>query len=148
MAVLRVRRDDLNRFEMASEDPGAEATGLEDGEARLRVERFALTANNITYGVTGDALGYWKLFPDEDGWGRIPAWGYATVAASRAEGVSEGARFWGLVPMGTEVTMRPAPNPIGFADSAEHRASLSPVYNQYMAVEGDGDDYELILRPL
>ena len=38
----------------------------------LAVDRFALTANNITYALTGDMLGYWTFFPADDGWGRIP----------------------------------------------------------------------------
>ena len=31
---------------------------LADGEAMIRVDRFGLTANNITYGVAGDMIGY------------------------------------------------------------------------------------------
>ena len=46
--------------------------------------------------------------------------------------------MFGLVPMGSHVTVRPAPHPFGFADSAPHRADLSPVYNQYVSVEGEG----------
>ncbi|NRA84799.1 MAG: DUF2855 family protein [Gammaproteobacteria bacterium] len=29
----------------------------------FEVDKFALTANNITYGMTGDTLGYWLFFP-------------------------------------------------------------------------------------
>jgi hypothetical protein len=28
------------------------------GERNVRVERFALTANNVTYGLFGDTMGY------------------------------------------------------------------------------------------
>ena len=31
---------------------------LEKGQAIVRVDQFAITANNITYGVTGDMIGY------------------------------------------------------------------------------------------
>jgi hypothetical protein len=39
---------------------------LADGEVRFRIERFALTANNITYGAFGDAMRYWDFFPTGD----------------------------------------------------------------------------------
>ena len=29
----------------------------------LAIDRFALTANNITYCVSGDMLGYWRFLP-------------------------------------------------------------------------------------
>ena len=33
-------------------------------------------------------------------------------------------------------------------DETPHRAALSRVYNQYLEVEGPGDETELVLRPL
>jgi hypothetical protein len=48
----------------------------------LRAARFGLTANNITYGLLDEGLGYWTFFPAQDGWGRIPVWGFAEVVAS------------------------------------------------------------------
>src|SRR3954452_594432 len=145
MPELRVRRDSLADTELVD---GEAVRELEDGEALLSVERFALSANNITYGVFGDALGYWKLFPAQDGWGRIPAWGYARVEASRAPAAPEGARVLGLVPMGPRFVARPMPSPMGFADTSPHRAELSPVYNAYQLVDGEGDDAALVMRPL
>ena len=82
---------------------------LEPGEALLRVDTFALTANNVTYAVLGDFLQYWKFFPgSEEGWGRVPVWGFADVVASRAEGVEDGARLWGYLPMATHLVVQPA----------------------------------------
>jgi len=49
------------------------ASALGEGEAQLLVERFALSANNITYAIKGEELGYWRLFPAPPGWGVIPA---------------------------------------------------------------------------
>jgi Protein of unknown function (DUF2855) len=146
MPELRVRRDDLAACELADGEPPRD--DVADGEAQLRVERFALTTNNITYGVLGDQLGYWRRFPAPDGWGRIPAWGYATVTASRSPGVATGARVFGFVPMASYVTMRPIPHPLGFVESAPHRADLRRIYNQYLAVDGDGEDAALVWRPL
>jgi hypothetical protein len=50
--------------------------------------------------------------------------------------------------MGRYLTVRPAPHPVGFADAAEHRVGLSPMYNQYLLVEDEGDEAALIMRPL
>ena len=64
---------------------------LVDGEVRVAVEHFALTSNNITYGVFGDGMRYWDFFPalqDPENqdvailWGRIPVWGFAEVIDS------------------------------------------------------------------
>ncbi len=54
-----VRRDDLSQC-------GVEDSGdpeLEPGQVLLEIDAFALTANNVTYGVFGDALSYWNFFP-------------------------------------------------------------------------------------
>jgi Protein of unknown function (DUF2855) len=143
---LRVRRDDLASCELVEGESLRE--DLDEGEARLLVERFALSANNVTYADLGEQLGYWRLFPAPKGWGRIPAWGYARVVGSRSPALAEGQRTFGLVPMGSYLTVRPAPHPVGFMDAAPHRAELSPVYNQYLLLEDEGDDAALVMRPL
>lgn len=141
-----MRLDDLASCELVEgESPGGE---LAEGEARLQVERFGLSTNNISYAVLGDQLGYWRVFPAPAGWGRVPAWGYARVVASRSPGLAEGQRVFGLVPMGTELTVRPAPSPLGFVDTTAHRSELAGVYNHYLSVEGEGDDAGLVMRPL
>jgi Protein of unknown function (DUF2855) len=143
---LRVRRDDLASCELLEGESLRE--DLDEGEAQLLVERFALSANNISYAVLGEQLGYWRLFPAPRGWGRIPAWGYVRVIRSRSRALAEGQRMFGLVPMGRYLTVRPAPHPVGFMDAAPHRAGLSPVYNQYLSLEDEGDDAALVMRPL
>lgn len=41
---------------------------LSDEQVRLRIERFALMANNVTYAASGFAIGYWQFFlVPEDG---------------------------------------------------------------------------------
>jgi hypothetical protein len=143
---LLVRHGDLADCKLVDGEPRHESVG--EGEAQLLVERLALTTNNITYAVYGERLGYWKLFPAPEGWGRIPAWGYARVVGSGTAELPEGARFFGMVPIGSHLTVRPAPQPFGFADVSPHRADLSPVYNAYRTVEGDGEDADLVMRPL
>lgn len=121
---------------------------LGEGEAQLLVERFSLSANNITYALKGEEFGYWRLFPAPPGWGVIPAWGYARVVGSRAPWLLEGQQVFGLVPMGTYFTVRPAAHPLGFVDAAPHRAGLARAYNQYLTVEAEGEETALVMRPL
>ena len=90
-----VRRDDLTRAEVHT----GEVPSAGDGEALIRVDRFALTANNVTYGVAGDSIGYWQFFPASDGWGRIPVWGFGDVIDSHVEGLPAGERLYGYFPM-------------------------------------------------
>ena len=80
-----VRRNDFTQTRWVEAQRRA-GSALEPGEVLLRVDRFGLTANNITYGVVGDLMGYWNFFPAPEGWGRIPVWGFADVVASRATG--------------------------------------------------------------
>jgi len=42
---------------------------LTAGEVLARIDAFALTANNVSYGVSGDMIGYWRFFPCEAPWG-------------------------------------------------------------------------------
>ena len=51
---LTIDRHDLHRTRWEE----APARALADGEARLRIARVALTANNITYAAFGDAMHY------------------------------------------------------------------------------------------
>ena len=50
---FEVRRDNLRAVRW--NDAGPPEIG--DGQALLRVDHFALTANNVTYAVFGDAMG-------------------------------------------------------------------------------------------
>ena len=129
--------------------PAASERPLASGEVLLEIERFALTANNITYGMIGDAFGYWRFFPAPDDLGRIPVWGFARVVRSEAPDAPVGLRLFGYLPMSTHVTMRLARTRSGFVDTAPHRADLPPTYNAYAeAAESPLDDHRALLRPL
>ena len=39
---------------------------IDEDEIIVRVETFSFTANNISYGVAGDTLGYWQFFPAKE----------------------------------------------------------------------------------
>lgn len=116
-----------------------ESRPLADGEARLHVDAFALTANNITYAAFGETLSYWAFFPTGDATtGLVPVWGFAVVAESRCEGLDVGERIYGYWPIASEVTLRPVKlTPSGFVDGTEHRRGLPPVYNRYRRCTGD-----------
>lgn len=142
-----IRKSDLREVEVRASD--ALDRALAQGEVLLAVERFSLTANNITYGAMGDAFGYWKFFPAPDGQGRIPVWGFATVVKSAAPDVAEGLRLFGYLPMSTHFTMRLAKGRHGYVDTAAHRAELPPTYNAYAEAPCDVlDDHRALLRPL
>ncbi len=122
---------------------------LASGQSLLAVERFALTANNITYGVIGESFGYWRFFPAEAGSGRIPVWGYARVIRSESPDVPVGQRVFGYLPPSSHMTATLKAVTDGFVDAAPHRADLPPTYNRYGAISGDAvEDHRALLRPL
>jgi len=146
-AGLEVRRDDLRTARVLD----AETSPLGAGQTRFVVERFGLTANNVTYGLLGDTLRYWTFFPaTDDGWGRVPAWGFATAVESRSPDVPEGMRIFGYVPMGDELVLTPHEvGERGFQDGSRHRSELPAVYNGYRRAEpSDRDDMTMVLQPL
>jgi Protein of unknown function (DUF2855) len=111
---------------------------LGDGEIRLRIESFSVTANNVTYAVIGNQFGYWNFFPAQEGFGIVPVWGHAIVEQSRCDDIAIGERVYGYLPMGTHLDALPANiSASGFSDSAAHRLPMSPIYNQYSRLSAD-----------
>ena len=95
-----VDRSDYRNTTLADAAPAP----LADGEARLRVDAFGFTANNVTYAAAGDMIGYWNFFPapdtdDDVNWGRVPVWGFADVVESLSDYVVDGDRLFGYFPM-------------------------------------------------
>ena len=132
-----------------------DASALPDDALLVKVERFAFTANNITYATFGDQLKYWQLFPAPEGFGNIPVWGFAEVIASRHPSVEVGERLFGYLPMATHLVIEAADvRKGGLRDAAPHRQEVAPVYNAYARVSGNSDfegrngDYQALLRPL
>jgi hypothetical protein len=144
--VLEVRRQDIRTSRGRDVDAGA----VGNGEGRFAVERFGLTANNVTYALLGERLRYWSFFPaDEAGWGRVPAWGFARAVESRCAGVPEGTRVFGYLPMGGELVLTPRVERGRLHDLSPHRAELPAVYNAYRVAEPDDrDDATMVLQPL
>lgn len=158
---VEVVRDDVHRVRTRQTDP----VPLAEGQARVRVERFAFTTNNITYAVFGDALQYWDFFPagpdasqssgDTTPWGRIPVWGFGRVSESTSDDLAVGERLYGYFPMSSEVVLSPGRgDERGVTDLAPHRQAMAGAYNRYQRVATDPvhrldrEDHQMLLFPL
>lgn len=137
----------------------AEQRAIEDGEILVKVEKFAYTANNITYAVAGDMIGYWQFFPAEGeaakDWGVIPVWGFAEVVESKAEGVPVGERLYGYFPPASHLIIQPiAVKAHRLIDGSKHRSALPAAYNLYRRVAAEPgydsatDKERMLLYPL
>lgn len=149
-ARFLVDRKDLRQTCWATHAP--EVPG--EGEALVRVERFAFTANNITYAQLGETLHYWEFWPAPEGWGCVPVWGFAQVQDSRHPELANGERLFGFWPMATHAILRPGrAGAQALLDGSAHRRALPIAYNSYarVAVEpghARDEDLEALFRPL
>lgn len=148
-----ISKSNLRETEWIDNAPAA----LADGDVRLSLDAFALTANNVTYAAFGGPpMQYWNFFPSgNDGQGRVPVWGFATVAESKAEGVSAGQRVYGYFPISEELVVTPVRvSERGFMDGAAHRQGLAPIYNSYAFTSTDpayvegAEPEQMLFRPL
>lgn len=155
--TLLVNRNDFKDTQLVD----VSATELADDHIRVDIGPFALTANNITYMVTGDLIGYWKFFDpaaygiEATDMGRMPVWGYGTVTDSNCDGIKVGERIYGFFPIAKSMDIKPVKlSPLGFQDGAAHRVPLHPIYNTYTLTANDPsfapalDDIQPVLRPL
>ena len=148
---FEVRRDALAETRVTAH----EVPTPEEGHIVMKVDRFALTANNITYAVFGTAMRYWDFFSEPGEWGRVPVWGFGDVLASRHPGIAEGTRVYGYFPMATHrLALVARADAGGFVDGSGVRGELAPVYSRYMTTSADplyaaGDEDQIMLfRPL
>jgi hypothetical protein len=152
MTAFEVGRGDIHDHRVVAD----ESPALEPEQARLRVEAFALTSNNVTYAALGDAMSYWAFFPTGDPeWGRVPVWGHASVVETTHDSVAEGARVYGFLPASTHLVVTPGRlDERAFVDVAPHRAPMSGAYNRYSRVDADPihdpahEDHRMLLWPL
>ena len=151
MQALWVKKDALSTTKIVD----LPDTPLAAGAVRLKVDSFAVTANNITYAVIGDMFQYWNFFPAPDGWGIVPMWGHAHVEASHCPDIAVGERVYGYLPAATHLDVVPGKiTASGFTDMAEHRQPMSPFYNQYSRLAADPEhdpaheDARMIFGPL
>ena len=152
MSDFLIKRDNFRETLWAETSPNAVA----EGQARLKVDSFALTANNVTYATFGNEMGYWNFFPTgSNTYGRVPVWGFATVLESKAEGIAPGTRVYGYLPISETFDVQPANVSAGsFMDGSPHRAELAPIYNTYILTDqdptyhADTEAQQMLFRPL
>lgn len=149
-----VAKQDLKRWRW-EERSAPDAAYLAEGQIAVEIDKFALTANNVTYARLGDRIGYWRFFPAPPDWGYIPVWGLGTVTASRSPQIGEGERVYGFFPTATHAVIEPTvPTGARFLDTLAHRRDLPQTYNEYVLVnrdpgyDGSRQDQHLVLRPL
>ena len=154
--LIRLQTDKtaLNRTRVVT----SPLAGIKPGEALLRIDRLAVTSNNVTYAAFGDVphLRYWSFFPTgDDAWGHMPAWGFAEVVTSTVEGVEVGERYYGYWPIASHLVVQPVRvSERGFYDGTPHRLELTSAYNQYQRTGTDAayrrehENYQMLLRPL
>ena len=127
-----------------------------DGEVLVKIDRFAFTANNITYAVAGDFLKYWQFFApngdEAEKWGIIPVWGFADVIESNSDQLPVGERLFGYFPPANQLLMTPSKvTPLSFIEATSHRADLPASYNMYRRVHNEpgydraNDDERMLL---
>ena len=106
---LFITRDALDQSRLGP-GPGPDAPAarvLADGEMRLAINRFALTANehHLRRIRRGDEV--MALLPVRDATSCfLPVWDYAVVIESRCESVEPGRRVWGYRPAGTHLVSK------------------------------------------
>mgnify|MGYP001486461473 FL=1 len=125
---------------------------IRDEEILLKIESFAFTANNVTYGVAGDTIGYWKFFPaaqnSDNSWGCIPMWGFAEIVESKNQNLDVGERLFGYFPAADSLVLSPVKiSDHSFSDGKEHRKELPPVYNNYLRLNGESN-YDPSMDPI
>jgi len=151
-----VNSSDLKNYQIIENQNQKE---LKENEVFLKIERFAFTANNVTYGILGRSYGYFKFFETDvtDG-GIIPVWGIGQVVASKCDGVKVGERVYGYYPM-AKFALFKATNvtSIGFFVPRVNLPADRAVYNTYYFVSKDPlsinftskqENYMMLYRPL
>jgi hypothetical protein len=138
MQEFQTNKADLSKGRLIETPAGS----IVDGQVLVKVDRFAFTANNITYAVMGDQLRYWQFFPpngdDADKWGIIPVWGFADVTESNSDEIEVGERLFGYFPPANELVITPARVTTGsLMEGGEHRRELPPGYNFYRRVNNE-----------
>eukprot|EP01063_Lacrimia_lanifica_P011100 TRINITY_DN17884_c0_g1_i1.p1 TRINITY_DN17884_c0_g1~~TRINITY_DN17884_c0_g1_i1.p1 ORF type:complete len:379 (+),score=126.09 TRINITY_DN17884_c0_g1_i1:105-1241(+) len=156
--ALAVARADITRTRAVA----VPQARLPAGGVRLRVEKFAFTANNVSYAGAGESLAYFSFFPLADAaWGVVPVWGVAVVVDSADARVRVGQRVYGFFPAAQAAVLQVGRfvDGVTFVDATPHRRELPSAYNAYTLLDApppaaasqDGADAEDVLclyRPL
>ena len=134
--------------------PYPQPPALKPGQILIKVSKFVLTANTVTYAMAGQhpELQYFAHYPFPDpNFALSPCWGTGIIADSRCTGLEVGLRVHGFYAMAPYVvlTPKPAPTQYGqFVDMTEHRISTIAAYRTYFIkpMATASEDYEDLER--
>ena len=148
MSQFQTLKSNLSKSRITNEHLEA----INEGEILVNIESFAFTSNNVSYGVAGDTIGYWKFFPaaeDENKeWGFIPMWGFAEIIESNNAKLEIGERLFGYFPASDSLVLNPIKiSDQSFSDGKKHRKDLPPVYNNYVRLFGE-ESYDPSMDPI
>ena len=157
MSQFQVKRNQFSISRITEIPTEEEELGPE--EILVNIDYFAYTANNITYAVAGNTIGYWEFFPAYDNltkeWGLIPVWGFGDVVASNNDAIPVGDRLFGFFPPASSLKILPVKvTAHRLIDASAHRAHLPVGYNLYRRVLGEehynrqNDYLRMIFLPL
>ncbi|MDO6693268.1 DUF2855 family protein [Aliiglaciecola sp. 3_MG-2023] len=128
---------------------------LAKDEVVLKIDSFGFSANNITYALFGEKMGYWGFFPAQEGFGIMPIWGFATIEYSNNPDLVVGEKVFGYLPFATHLVITAGKITANdFYDVSPVRKSISSVYDQYVRCNADPaydpkkEDWQLNFRPL
>ena len=134
-----------------------DADRLADGEVIIEIDRLALTANTISYGIAGKSglIRYLESFPAPQGYARMPFWGFGNIVASAHPELSAGERLYGFYPPSTFLlTKMDTVRPTSCRDMSPCRNSIPTFYSEYARVAAEPgysiefDDMQSLLRPV
>ncbi|KAI9016702.1 hypothetical protein DFJ74DRAFT_678011 [Hyaloraphidium curvatum] len=101
---LFVEQDDPRNVHLESRA----VADLANDEVLIKIEKFGLTANNVSYIITGKSLRYFDFFPAQDKkYGKMNVWGFGIVVKSKHAVVKEGERLWGYFPFASHLVCTP-----------------------------------------
>lgn len=151
---VEIARDDLAQTRVVDDV----AIPLHAGQARVAVDSFGLSTNNITYAHFGEAMKYWDFFPsageDAARWGRLPVWGFGEVVESTNAQLATGVRLFGYFPMGEQLIITPSVTSASVVDTSAHRSHLASAYNSFRICasdplyRADREELQMLLYPL
>lgn len=134
---LEIDRSNIRNYRITADQvltTEQRVAALGDGEVLMRIEKFALTSNNISYALAGDFLDYWGFFPTEAGWGRLPAMGFGVVEASKNNDIAAGGRYFGFYPVASHHIVQAELTSTGFSDIGLHREKHAMAYRNFEKV--------------
>ena len=120
--MFAVGRSDLRRTHWREAAPVA----LASGQARFRIELFALTSNNVTYGAFGESMHYRDSSHRRRRHRLHPGLGVRHRERVAVEGIDVGERFTGYWPMADEVVVMPSASSPRASSMARRTAASAP----------------------